>query len=137
MQTWKLFGVITAFVLVADFVWLSAMKSFYSRELGEVLRRSADGLAPRWGAAVLVYVLIPAGIVLFVRPHLSGDATPAAALGWGAVFGLILYGVYDLTNLAMLDKWTLSVTAADMAWGSGMSALASLLMRSTEKWLGH
>lgn len=136
MQNLKLFGVVTAFVIVADFVWLYLMKSFYSREIGELLRRSGEGLAPRWGAAVLVYVLIPAGIVLFVRPHVGGTATAAAALGWGAVFGLILYGVYDLTNFAMLDKWTLSVTVADMAWGSCLSALASLLMRSTEKWLG-
>lgn len=137
MQTLKLFGVVAAFVLVADFAWLSLMKGFYSREIGELMRRSADGLAPRWGAAILVYVLIPAGIVLFVRPHLSGGATVAHALGWGAVFGLILYGVYDLTNLALVEKWTLSVTVADMVWGSCLCAGASAVMNATDKWLGH
>ncbi len=137
MQTCKLFGVVTAFVVLADIVWLFLMKGFYSRELGELMRRTSEGLAPRWGAALFVYVLIPAGVVLFVRPHLGGTATATHALGWGALFGLILYGVYDLTNLATLEKWPLSVTLADLAWGGSLCALASLVMFTAEKWLGR
>lgn len=137
MLALKLFGVVAAFVLVADLVWLGVvMKGFYAREIGELMRRSPDGLAPRWGAALLVYVLIPAGIVLFVRPRL-GDvgAETWQTLGWGAAFGAILYGVYDLTNLAILEKWTLKVAVADMLWGSALSAAAALMMTSAEKWL--
>lgn len=135
MLAWKLFGIVTAFVLAADFLWLGlVMKGFYDREIGDLLRRSADGLSPRWGAAILVYVLIPAGVVLFVRPRL-GDAGVWQTLGWGAAFGAILYGVYDLTNLAILEKWTLKVTLADILWGSALSAASALTMRSAERWL--
>lgn len=135
MLAWKLFGIVTVFVLAADLVWLGwVMKGFYDREIGELLRRSADALSPRWGAAILVYILIPAGIVLFVRPRV-GDAGAWEALGWGAAFGAILYGVYDLTNLAILEKWTLTVALADILWGSTLSAAATLTMRTVERWL--
>lgn len=136
MHAWKLFGIVAPFVLITDLVWLGVvMKGFYARELGELMRRSADGLAPRWSAALLVYVLIPAGIVLFVRPHLGEGATAPQALAWGAAFGLALYGVYDLTNLAILDKWTLRMTLVDILWGMCLCASGSFVLLVAERWL--
>ena len=136
MTAWKLFAVLVPFVLVVDLLWLGVvMKGFYAQEIGELMRRSGDTLAPRWGAAILVYLVIPAGIVLFVRPLLDVQAAaPWPALGWGVVFGLVMYGVYDLTNLAVLDKWTVRVAIADMAWGGVLCGISSVLMYYVERW---
>jgi len=127
MSSWKLFAVVLPIFLVIDLTWLGiVMKDFYARELGDLARRVDDALAPRWGAALLVYLLIPAGLVLFARPA-PGDGVLAAAAR-GAVFGLVLYGVYDLTNLAVLEKWTLRMTLADIAWGSILCGLLGAAM---------
>ena len=96
-------------------------------------RRQGEALAPRWGAALLVYLLIPAGIVLFVRPLLRANANAWQAFGWGAAFGLVLYGVYDLSNLAVLEKWTVRMTLADIAWGCVLSGMTSILMWSADR----
>ena len=48
--------------------------------------------------------------------------------GSGALFGLILYGVYDLTNLAILEKWTRSMTVADIAWGCVLCGSTAVLI---------
>lgn len=56
------------------------------------------------GAAILVYLLIPLGVVLFVRPAVGTSSSLWVAFVWGSVFGLVLYGVYDLTNRAILEK---------------------------------
>ncbi len=117
------FLAVAAFVFVADFIWLGIiMKGFYQRELQELVRQGPDGFAPRLLPAFLVYVLIPAGILLFVGPHIPRSNSFLAAAGWGAVFGLVVYGIYDLTNLAILDKWPLSVTIADIIWGTFLCA---------------
>jgi uncharacterized membrane protein len=130
MSTWKLFAILLPVFLLIDLLWLGVvMKGFYDSELGELGRRQAGALAPRWPAAVLVYVLIPAGIVLFVRPLAGADASPARAFAWGAVYGLVLYGVYDLTNLAVLEKWTVRMTLADMAWGCVLCGTISTVMK--------
>lgn len=136
MAAWKhLLFVVPAF-LALDFVWLGLLMSgFYDRELGDLARRQGESMAPRWGAAILVYVLIPVGLVMFVRPHVGGDATIWSAIGWGAAFGLVAYGVYDLTNLAVLEKWTVRMTAIDMAWGATICALCAALMHGVERWL--
>jgi uncharacterized membrane protein len=136
MQSMKLYAIVLPIFLLIDMVWLGVvMKGFYSHELGELARREGAALAPRWGAAILVYLLIPAGIVLFVRPLLEANATVWQAFGWGASYGLVLYGVYDLTNLAVLDKWSTRMTLVDMVWGSVLCGLVSAIMRLVDDWL--
>lgn len=123
-------------VLVIDLVWLGiVMKGFYAQEIGSIMRRSGDALTPRWSAALLVYLLIPAGLILFVRPLLVEPATVWQALGWGAAFGLVLYGVYDMTNLAVLENWTWKVAIADIAWGGVLCGITTLLMQTADRWL--
>jgi uncharacterized membrane protein len=49
------------------------------------------------------------------------------AAAWrGAILGLTAYGTFDLTNLAIIQGWTLAVTLVDITWGMIASALASL-----------
>ncbi|NCA97599.1 MAG: DUF2177 family protein, partial [Bacteroidia bacterium] len=43
-----------------------------------------------------------------------------------ALFGLVTYSTYDLTNFATLKKWPLNVTIADVIWGSFVSAATSI-----------
>lgn len=139
MTTLRLMGLVlllAPLVLVIDLVWLGVvMKNFYAQEIGELMRRNDAGLTPRWGPAAMVYLLIPAGLVLFVRPLLGEEATAWQAFAWGALFGVVLYGVYDFTNLAVLEKWTYRLAFADVAWGGVLCGTSSLLMRLLEGWL--
>jgi uncharacterized membrane protein len=137
MHTLKLYALLLPILGLLDLLWLGVvMKGFYSRELGELALLAGDGLAPRWGAALLVYLLIPAGIVLFVRPHLAGGGV-LHALAWGAAFGAVLYGVYDLTNLAVLEKWTLRMTVADILWGMALCGISSVILQRLDAWLAR
>lgn len=134
MSTWKLLLIVAAVVLVLDLVWLGLlMKGFYAAEVGALARRRGTSLAPRWTEALLVYMLIPLGVVLFVRPAMGSAASPAAAFAWGALFGLVLYGVYDLTNRAILDHWPLRLALVDIAWGCFLNGSAALAMRLAER----
>ncbi|MCE9607068.1 MAG: DUF2177 family protein [Planctomycetia bacterium] len=132
-MTWKLLVIVVPICLLLDLVWLGLiMKDFYARELGDLARRQAGGLAPRWGAALVVYLLIPTGLVIFASP--ASDATWPSAVGRAALFGLVLYGVYDLTNLAILEKWTLRMTLADIAWGTTLCGVLGAVMRWSAPW---
>lgn len=134
MKSCKLFVIVLPIFLLIDLLWLGVvMKTFYSQELGELARRQGSALTPRWGAAMLVYLLIPGGIVLFVRPLLGESSTAWQEFGWGALYGLVLYGVYDLTNLAVLEKWTVWMTVADIAWGCVLCGTISVIMRFLDR----
>ncbi len=132
MHWLKQMAIVVPIVLLLDVLWIGVlMKEFYSHELGDLARRGAGGLEPRWAAAALVYVLIPAGLVLFVGPRVASPVPIWQSFAWGAAFGLVLYGVYDLTNLAILDRWTLRMTLADMAWGTVLCGTMGVVLRMT------
>jgi uncharacterized membrane protein len=70
-------------------------------------------------------MLYPLGIVVFaVLPAVKSDSL-GSALAFGALFGLIAYATYDLTNYATLKNWSLTITAADMAYGAIASGVAA------------
>jgi uncharacterized membrane protein len=47
----------------------------------------------------------------------------------------VLYGVYDLTNLAVLERWTIPMTLADIAWGCALCGKTAVVMRLVDGWL--
>ena len=62
-----------------------------------------------------------------------GSSTVAA--GRCALFGLIAYATYDLTNQATLQGWPWIVTLADLAWGTVASGVAgAVACRATLAW---
>ena len=84
---------------------------------------------PRLVPAVIFYMLYTAGLLIFVvAPGLDrGDWR--RTLGMAALFGLIAYSVYDLTNLSVAKGFTTKIALADMAWGMILTALVASLGR--------
>ncbi len=126
-ETIKLVAVGAVAFMVLDGVWLGVlMKNFYRAQIAPIARLADGGIAPNWPAAFVVYVLLGTGIALFVIPRAP---TVLLAALFGALFGLVVYGVYDFTNFATLRQWPFVLTLADVAWGAAASAAASVAAR--------
>lgn len=109
--------------LIVDGIWLGfVMREFYRTQLSSIGRMVDGRFAPVWPAALIVYVLLGVGIGVFVVPRASSAGTAALS---GALFGLVVYGVYDLTNYATLAGWPALVTIADILWGTSACALVA------------
>jgi len=122
MLLYALIGAVTLVIFLAlDTVWIGmvALPNFRAAFGADLLFRPVPG--------VLFYLLYLAGILFFVvRPALeSGRWT--TALVHGALFGLVAYGTYDLTNYATLRPWSLGLTVSDMIWGAFVTAVSSAL----------
>jgi uncharacterized membrane protein len=67
------------------------------------------------------------GVLFFVVvPGLESDSLKATLLR-AALFGLITYSTYDLTNLATIKAWPVLFTVVDLLWGTFLSVLVSLV----------
>jgi len=106
-----------------DLVWLMGPgRPIYMAEIGSLLRSQ-----PNLGAALAFYVLYAGGLTYFaVTPGLKA-AIPLQALGLGALFGLMAYATYDLTNLAVVNGFSTRIAVIDMAWGSVLSGAVAWL----------
>lgn len=109
--------------MVADGLWLGLlMTNFYRDHMAPIARLSDGRFSPNWAAAVAVYALLGIGVALLVVPRATSLATAAA---FGALFGLVVYGVYDFTNLSTLRHWPTTLAAVDIAWGASAAAVCS------------
>lgn len=119
-------------MLAIDAVWLVTMsKRFYAVQLGSLME-SSPKIIP---AAVfyLLYALGPAVLVV-VRAVNNDTGFPKVFL-LGALFGLVAYGTYDLTNQATLKDWRMIVTVVDLAWGALLTGVVSIIAVSLTRTL--
>jgi len=117
----KLFLIALPIFFVIDMVWLVLVaKKFYQQQIGFLMKPDIN-----WFAAIIFYLLFIAGLVIFVISPAVEKHSWVHAVLFGALFGLITYATYDLTNLATLKDWPLLVTVVDLIWGTVLAASIS------------
>lgn len=118
---------LTSFVAI-DLVWLMWLaRPTYIAEMGNLLRKE-----PQLVAAIAFYLLYAAGLVYFaILPGIK-EGSAMQAMFLGAALGLVAYGTYDLTNLAVVEGFNLRIALIDLAWGTALSgATAAFVMAVT------
>lgn len=119
----KLFLVAFLVFLIIDLAWLGLIaKNLYKRHLGYIMSEKVN-----WTAAIIFYLIFILGIIVFVvMPALEVSSIKKVLIN-GALFGLVTYATYDLTNLATLEKWPIKITIIDLIWGTFLSTSVSLI----------
>ncbi|MBN1159069.1 MAG: DUF2177 family protein [Bacteroidales bacterium] len=119
----KLYLIALPVFFAIDMAWLGLVaKKFYAGQIGFLMKTNIN-----WLAAIVFYLLFIAGLVVFVISQAVQKGSWTHALLFGALFGLITYSTYDLTNLATLKNWPVLVTVVDLIWGSFLAASVSVI----------
>ena len=117
----KLFIIALPVFFVIDMIWLVLVaKKFYQEQIGFLMKPDIN-----WFAAIIFYLLFIAGLVIFVISPAVEKHSWVHAILFGALFGLVTYATYDLTNLATMKDWPLLVTVVDLIWGTVLAASIS------------
>ena len=107
-----------------DMAWLLGPgRPIYVREIGSLMRTSPNLAAA--GAFYLIYCL---GLVYFAVSGAVANGQASQALWAGALFGLVAYATYDLTNLAVMNGFTLRIALIDMVWGAVLSGVVAWIV---------
>jgi uncharacterized membrane protein len=107
---------------VLDGLWLGLVaRGFYRQQLGFLMAET-----PNWAAAVVFYLVYTVGVTVFVVQPAVDASSLGTALWRGALFGLVAYATYDLTNMATVRGWPTLVTIVDLAWGMVLTAAVAL-----------
>ena len=115
--------IITFVVFLAiDFIWLNFIaKNIYATKIGHLLAEN-----PKLFPALIFYLVFIVGVIIFaVLPGYEAQSIWKTVM-LGALFGLLTYSTYDLTNLATLKNWPISVTIIDLIWGTSISTVTSV-----------
>lgn len=128
----KLYGIALPTLFALDMFWLGIVaKNFYRAQIGTLMTPNVN-----WGAAIIFYFLFIVGLVVFVIEPAVEKNTWSHAFMLGALFGLICYATYDLTNLAITKDWPFLVTIVDLLWGTVLAASVSTITYFIAKKIG-
>jgi len=119
----KLYAIALPVFFAIDMVWLGLVaKDFYRAQIGTLMKSDVN-----WAAAIIFYLIFIAGLVVFVISPAVEKGSWTHAFLFGALFGLVCYATYDLTNLAIAKDWPLLVTIVDLVWGAVLAASVSVV----------
>jgi uncharacterized membrane protein len=115
----KLFFVIAAVMLALDGIYLTLTKDYF---LNQIIRIQRVTLTPDLFSVLLCYVFLTFGLYYFIllenRPLIDA-----------ALLGLVVYGVYETTNRAILKKWRWETVLMDTTWGATLFTLTTYFTR--------
>lgn len=128
-MNYMMYPLTLAILLVIDGIWLTVIaKNLYAHELAGLMTSHIN-----WGAALLFYVLFSIGIVRFVIHPALSQKSARKCLQLGLLFGLVAYATYDLTNLATIKDWPITITMVDLTWGSCVTAVTAFISYSISR----
>ncbi|MBC1739728.1 DUF2177 family protein [Listeria seeligeri] len=122
-QFMKLFFTSAVVFLIFDLFWLLVVsKKMYEHFIGDLMGDV------RIFPAVIFYVIYVIGVTFFVLIPGTEKGSVGYVILAGALFGLICYATYDLTNLATLKDWPVAMTVIDLIWGTAVTTATSVIV---------
>lgn len=119
-----------AIFLGIDAVWLKTMTGlFYEKRIGHLLADEPNMIAA--GVFYLFYLLALCIIILY--PQIKAQASLGHIFLMGALIGLMTYGTYDFTSLALYKGYTLDTALVDFVWGGLLTGTVSAIVA----WLAY
>ena len=117
------FFIFSLIFLFIDFIWLSiAQKFIYKPNLPGLLLDK-----PILWAALLFYIIYSFGVTLIILRPAIFNYSVYDAFWTGLIFGIVAYGTWSLTNMAVLKGWSPLVTLIDIIWGGLLTSTGSAL----------
>ena len=110
---------IALIMLVLDGIYIYLNGSLFS---SQILAVQGSALKVRLFPTILTYIFLVYGLNYFI---ISRNRSIRDAF----ILGVVIYSVYEFTNLALLRKWRASTAIMDTLWGGILFALTTYLYR--------
>ena len=110
---------VSAIVFISiDFIYLNVMKGYFDNQIKMV---QGSPIKMNYLGAALCYILLILGINYFI-------IKPRRSVSDAFLLGIIIYGVYETTNLALLKNWSILTVIIDTLWGGLLFAATTYIV---------
>ena len=110
-------------MLLLDAIYIYLTSTMYNNQLRAI---QGSDLKLKILPALLVYVFLLGGLYYFIL-------IPKKPILDAFLLGLVIYAVFDLTNLAILDKWSYKIVIMDSLWGASLFAMTTFITYKLSK----
>jgi uncharacterized membrane protein len=110
---------VSAIVFITlDFVYLNVIKGYFDNQIKSV---QGSPIKINYLGAALCYILLIVGINYFI-------IKPRKSVSDAFLLGIIIYGVYETTNLALFKNWSILTVIIDTLWGGLLFASTTYIV---------
>lgn len=115
---------VSAIIFVAiDFVYLNMIKSYFEKQIQTV---QGSAVQINFLGAAICYIFLIVGLNYFIiKPHKN--------ISEAFLLGIVIYGVYETTNYALLKKWSFLTVFMDTLWGGILFATTTYIVNLLRK----
>lgn len=109
-------------MLIIDYFYLTTIGKYF-----DTLVTKIQGYPIKFNiiGAILCYIVLIASLNYFVL--LNNNLTSLQKYRDAFILGLTIYAVFELTNIAIFDKWTWLGVLIDSVWGSILFFVVTLI----------
>lgn len=126
MKEIQMFLLTATILLVIDIVWITL---FIGRLFGTMvlqIQKTPMQLNPFGG--LIAYLLLIIGVYQFGVKNIDPERPFISSIMNGGLFGLVSYGLFDFTNMAIFKDYNLSVAIIDTLWGGVIGTIVPYLV---------
>lgn len=105
-------------LIVVDFFYLNSIKGYFGNQIQKV---QGSPMKVNYLGVALCYILLIAGLNYFI-------IKPRKSVSDAFLLGLVIYGVYETTNYALLKNWSIITVIIDTLWGGILFALTTYIV---------
>jgi uncharacterized membrane protein len=105
--------------VTVDFFYLNLIKDFFGNQVQSV---QGSPLKINYLGAVICYIFLIFGLNYFI-------IKPNRSIQDAFLFGLIIYSVFETTNLALFSKWSWLTVIIDSLWGGILFAITTGIIK--------
>jgi uncharacterized membrane protein len=104
--------------ITIDFVYLNVIKDYF---INQIVRVQGSQPKINYFGAALCYIFLIVGINYFI-------IKPKKSINDAFLLGIVIYGVYETTNYALLKDWSIITVILDTLWGGLLFASTTYLV---------
>lgn len=128
---WKsVLGSFICFILF-DYLWIGVIyKSKYSEMITAV--QGVD-INFKYSSSIMVYLMMTLVLVVWVLPKLDEQEDKSdtellkSSFKYGGLMGIMIYSIYNFTNYAVFQNWSLETSLVDIFWGGFLMSIVTYI----------
>lgn len=122
------FFLLFAFYLLIDNIFIQLV----TKKLFSVIIQNIQGtkMNVKIVPSLLVFIVGAFGLTYFIYDKIRSTHIYTDSLKYAFVFGLVTYAIFDLTNMAIFNNWSIGPAIIDMIWGGVVFFLSMIIVRN-------
>ena len=119
MFNYKLVIISAIIFILMDSIYLTLIKNYFATQVKTI---QGSPIKINFIATLICYVILIFGINYFI-------IQPRRSVKDAFLLGLVIYGVFETTNMALFTKWAWLTVLIDTLWGGILFAVTTSIVK--------